>query len=162
MLMYGEESLELTRHNVLKRDIPWETYLTARLISDRDLQLIRRYDKRNAETQQDLLTEASLPPTTECLAWHRFRARWHSPPSDHTPCLALLPFRDAQASLGLGCVLPEVLACAGGPSIRRGISDSAAKCDKGGHRAVRAGIAGRPAAGWVLVSVQCKPCSILS
>ena len=44
-------------HNVLKRDIPWETYLTARLISDRDLQLIRRYDKRNAETQQDLLTE---------------------------------------------------------------------------------------------------------
>lgn len=54
--------MELTRHNVLKRDIPWETYLTARLISDRDLQLIRRYDKRNAETQQDLLTEASLPP----------------------------------------------------------------------------------------------------
>ena len=61
-------------HNVLKRDIPWETYLTARLISDRDLQLIRRYDKRNAETQQDLLTEVSLQPRTECLAWHRFRA----------------------------------------------------------------------------------------
>ena len=57
MASYGDEGTELSTPTVLKRDTPWETYLTARLISDRDLQLIRRYDKRNAETQQDLLTE---------------------------------------------------------------------------------------------------------
>ena len=42
---------------VLARDIPWETYMTARLISDKDLQLIRRYDKRPEELQASLLDE---------------------------------------------------------------------------------------------------------
>ncbi|KAK9908193.1 hypothetical protein WJX75_004047 [Coccomyxa subellipsoidea] len=57
MANYGEESSELTTANVLKRNIAWDTYLTARLITDHDLQLIRRYDKKNSETQQDLLQE---------------------------------------------------------------------------------------------------------
>jgi hypothetical protein len=57
MASYGEESSELSTSSILKRDIAWDTYLTARLISDRDLQLIRRYDKRSAETQKDLLEE---------------------------------------------------------------------------------------------------------
>jgi V-type H+-transporting ATPase subunit H len=45
-------------HEVLARDIPWETYMTARLISDKDLQLIRRYDKRSEELQASLLDES--------------------------------------------------------------------------------------------------------
>ena len=57
MSFTGDEGSELTTAVVLKREIPWETYLTARLISDHDLQLIRRYDKRNTETQQHLLAE---------------------------------------------------------------------------------------------------------
>ena len=54
---YGEDGGELTSATVLKREVPWDTYLTARLISDKDLQLIRRYDKANRETQEQLLNE---------------------------------------------------------------------------------------------------------
>ena len=54
---YGEDPGELTAAAVLKREIPWDTYLTARLISDKDLQLIRRYDKANRDTQAQLLKE---------------------------------------------------------------------------------------------------------
>ncbi|EIE21667.1 vacuolar ATP synthase subunit H [Coccomyxa subellipsoidea C-169] len=57
MANFGEESSELTTASVLKRNIAWDTYLTARLITDHDLQLIRRYDKKNPEIQQDLLQE---------------------------------------------------------------------------------------------------------
>lgn len=59
--------------SVLRRDLPWETYTTARLISDRDLQLIRKYDKRSRETQEELLEEVRLevvclerPPLLQC------------------------------------------------------------------------------------------------
>lgn len=55
---YSEESSELNTPTVLKREIPWDTYLTARLISDRDLQLIKRYDKATKESQASLLKEA--------------------------------------------------------------------------------------------------------
>lgn len=54
---YGDEGGEVTTASVLRRDIPWDTYLTARLISDKDLQLIRRYDKASRESQNQLLTE---------------------------------------------------------------------------------------------------------
>ena len=54
-----EEPAELTTPSVLHRDLPWETYTTAPLISDRDLQLIKKYDKRSRETQQELLDEVS-------------------------------------------------------------------------------------------------------
>eukprot|EP00854_Cymbomonas_tetramitiformis_P024695 gene24695-30056_t len=37
--------------------MPWETYMTARLISHQDLQLIRRYDKHSADEQAALLEE---------------------------------------------------------------------------------------------------------
>ncbi|KAF6263123.1 vacuolar ATP synthase subunit H [Scenedesmus sp. NREL 46B-D3] len=43
---------------ILSRDIPWEIYMTARLIADKDLQLIRRYDKRSEELQASLLDES--------------------------------------------------------------------------------------------------------
>ena len=42
---------------VLNKDIPWETYMTARLISEKDLQLIRRYDKRSDELRASMLDE---------------------------------------------------------------------------------------------------------
>ena len=45
---------------MLVRDIPWETYMTARLISDRDLQLIRRYDKKDVEVKASLLEEVRI------------------------------------------------------------------------------------------------------
>jgi V-type H+-transporting ATPase subunit H len=42
---------------VLANTISWETFLSARLISDKDLQLIRRYDKRTAELRATMLDE---------------------------------------------------------------------------------------------------------
>eukprot|EP01026_Neomeris_dumetosa_P071168 TRINITY_DN71663_c0_g3_i1.p1 TRINITY_DN71663_c0_g3~~TRINITY_DN71663_c0_g3_i1.p1 ORF type:complete len:299 (-),score=40.52 TRINITY_DN71663_c0_g3_i1:343-1239(-) len=50
--------MDLTTEYVLQRDVPWETYLTARLITDRDLQLIRRFDKSTDTIQASLLEEA--------------------------------------------------------------------------------------------------------
>lgn len=43
---------------VLRRDIPWDIYQTARLISDRDLQLLRRFDKKDPAYQAKLLEES--------------------------------------------------------------------------------------------------------
>ena len=54
----ADESADL--RDILARDIPWETYMTARLISDPDLQLIRRYDKRSEDLQASLLDEVGL------------------------------------------------------------------------------------------------------
>lgn len=64
---YSEESSELSTPAVLKREIPWDTYLTARLISDRDLQLIKRYDKAPKENQASLLKEVSVAAFKFCL-----------------------------------------------------------------------------------------------
>lgn len=47
----------LTNDEVLQRNIQWETYLTARLISDRDLQLIRRFDGSTDTIQAGLVEE---------------------------------------------------------------------------------------------------------
>jgi V-type H+-transporting ATPase subunit H len=57
MAAYAEDVSELTTTAVLKREIPWESFLTARLISDKELVLIRKYDKRPADVQADLLAE---------------------------------------------------------------------------------------------------------
>merc|ERR1712159_437633 len=51
-----QEGNEVTL-GVLKRQVPWDTYQKADLISDRELQLIKRYDKQTRETQQRLLLE---------------------------------------------------------------------------------------------------------
>ncbi|KAK9845988.1 hypothetical protein WJX81_007801 [Elliptochloris bilobata] len=53
----GDDPHEVTTASVLRRDVPWETYLTARLISEPDLQLIRSYDKRGRARQEELLAE---------------------------------------------------------------------------------------------------------
>eukprot|EP00199_Chlamydomonas_sp_CCMP681_P000500 CAMPEP_0119101222 /NCGR_PEP_ID=MMETSP1180-20130426/332_1 /TAXON_ID=3052 ORGANISM="Chlamydomonas cf sp, Strain CCMP681" /NCGR_SAMPLE_ID=MMETSP1180 /ASSEMBLY_ACC=CAM_ASM_000741 /LENGTH=464 /DNA_ID=CAMNT_0007085307 /DNA_START=21 /DNA_END=1415 /DNA_ORIENTATION=+ len=43
---------------VLRADINWDSYSSARLIGDKDLQLIRRYDKRSPELRASMLDEA--------------------------------------------------------------------------------------------------------
>ncbi|CAM6120518.1 unnamed protein product [Calypogeia fissa] len=48
---------ELTTKSVLQRDIPWETYMTAKLITGTGLQLLRRYDHKPENVQAALLDE---------------------------------------------------------------------------------------------------------
>eukprot|EP00955_Chlamydomonas_euryale_P044842 352986-Chlamydomonas_euryale.AAC.13 len=38
-------------------DVPWETYATARLISEKDLSLLRRFDKRDASARASMMQE---------------------------------------------------------------------------------------------------------
>ncbi|WOL14317.1 putative V-type proton ATPase subunit H [Canna indica] len=42
---------------VLKRDIPWETYMSTKLITGRHLQLLRRYDKKSESQKASLLDD---------------------------------------------------------------------------------------------------------
>ncbi|KAL9342085.1 hypothetical protein Peur_065410 [Populus x canadensis] len=51
------EQAELTTEQVLKRDIPWETYMMTKLISGTDLQLLRRYDNRPESYRAQLLDD---------------------------------------------------------------------------------------------------------
>ncbi|KAK9692234.1 hypothetical protein RND81_09G250500 [Saponaria officinalis] len=48
---------ELTTDQVLRRDIPWETYMTTKLISGTALQLLRRYDKKSESQRASLLDD---------------------------------------------------------------------------------------------------------
>lgn len=48
---------ELTSEQVLRRDIPWETYMTTKLISGTGLQLLRRYDNRSESYRAQLLDD---------------------------------------------------------------------------------------------------------
>lgn len=56
--VYTDDPQVLTSASVLRRDIPWDIYKSARFISDRELQLIKRYDKKDAAYQDKLLAEA--------------------------------------------------------------------------------------------------------
>lgn len=56
----------LTNEDVLERTVAWETYLTARLISERDLQLIRRFDK-SPDTAKASSLEESGPAFVEAF-----------------------------------------------------------------------------------------------
>ncbi|XP_022747356.1 V-type proton ATPase subunit H-like isoform X1 [Durio zibethinus] len=51
------ERAELTTEQVLKRDIPWETYMTTKLISGTGLQLLRRYDNKAESLRAQLLDD---------------------------------------------------------------------------------------------------------
>ncbi|XP_004242619.2 V-type proton ATPase subunit H [Solanum lycopersicum] len=51
------ESAELTTEEVLRRDIPWETYMTTKLITGTGLQLLRRYDKKAESYKAQLLDD---------------------------------------------------------------------------------------------------------
>lgn len=48
-------AIATTQHMLMTKEIPWDIYMTARLISDRDLQLLRRYDKKDPEQRRSLL-----------------------------------------------------------------------------------------------------------
>ncbi|XP_044500594.1 V-type proton ATPase subunit H isoform X1 [Mangifera indica] len=54
------EPAELTTEQVLRRDIPWETYMTTKLISGTGLQLLRRYDKKSESYRAQLLDDDGL------------------------------------------------------------------------------------------------------
>ncbi|KAL8557763.1 hypothetical protein ACS0TY_005027 [Phlomoides rotata] len=51
------DQAELSSDQVLRRDIPWETYMTTKLISGTGLQLLRRYDKKPENTKAQLLDD---------------------------------------------------------------------------------------------------------
>ncbi|KAL9673452.1 hypothetical protein QQ045_029710 [Rhodiola kirilowii] len=51
------DQAELTTEQVLKRDIPWETYMTTKLIRGTSLQLLRRFDKRSHSYRTTLLDD---------------------------------------------------------------------------------------------------------
>ncbi|KAK2985516.1 hypothetical protein RJ640_015841 [Escallonia rubra] len=51
------DQAELTIDQVLKRDIPWETYMTTKLITGTGLQLLRRYDKKAESYRAQLLDD---------------------------------------------------------------------------------------------------------
>jgi V-type H+-transporting ATPase subunit H len=63
-LLYAEEpsavfdAVPSTQFLLRTKEIPWDIYMTARLISDHDLQLLRRYDKRDPEQRAKLLEDA--------------------------------------------------------------------------------------------------------
>ncbi|XP_057801650.1 V-type proton ATPase subunit H-like [Salvia miltiorrhiza] len=48
---------ELSSDEVLRRDIPWETYMTTKLITGTGLQLLRRYDKKPEAYKAQLLDD---------------------------------------------------------------------------------------------------------
>lgn len=45
----------ITREEVLQRTIPWDTYVSAKKISQEDLELITGFDKKPINTQYDLI-----------------------------------------------------------------------------------------------------------
>ncbi|KAL8255831.1 hypothetical protein R6Q59_030898 [Mikania micrantha] len=49
------DQAELNSDQVLRRDIPWETYMTTKLITGTALQLLRRYDKKSESERAPLL-----------------------------------------------------------------------------------------------------------
>ncbi|GAU12977.1 hypothetical protein TSUD_191690 [Trifolium subterraneum] len=51
------DQAELTTDQVLTRDIPWETYMSTKLISGTSLQLLRRYDHRSESQRAQLLDD---------------------------------------------------------------------------------------------------------
>lgn len=67
----GSPETVKTWSDILAREIPWETYATARLVTDKDLQLIRRYDKRSSELKNSMLDEVGSPVRVHA-SWDQF------------------------------------------------------------------------------------------
>ncbi|KAL7148755.1 hypothetical protein ABFS83_06G200500 [Erythranthe nasuta] len=51
------DQVEFSTEQVLSRDIPWETYMTTKLITGTGLQLLRRYDKKPENYKAQLLDD---------------------------------------------------------------------------------------------------------
>ena len=57
----SDDAGDVTTEQILKsHEVPWESFTSLRLISDRDAQLIRKYDKRKRDTQAELLEQVTL------------------------------------------------------------------------------------------------------
>lgn len=67
MVAVASFSLRVFSPQVLRGDIPWDTYVTAKLITGTDLQLLRRYDHRSREVQSALLEEVCFCPLLDVL-----------------------------------------------------------------------------------------------
>ncbi|KAL3838507.1 hypothetical protein ACJIZ3_023098 [Penstemon smallii] len=52
-----EDQPQISTEEVLKNDIPWETYMTTKLITGTGLQLLRRYDKKPDNYKAQLLDD---------------------------------------------------------------------------------------------------------
>jgi hypothetical protein len=75
-MLYTDEPVDYQADtlSVLRKDIPWDIYQTARLITDRDLQLLRRFDKKDKAYQAKLLEEVSgLAPRSPDIGGPRWR-----------------------------------------------------------------------------------------
>ena len=71
-----EEGTELSTDQILKtHEVPWESFTSLRLISDRDAQLIRKYDKRKRDTQAELLEQVNI---LRCREAHQAAITLHS------------------------------------------------------------------------------------
>lgn len=65
--MRYDEGTDISTEQVLKsHEVPWESFTSLRLISDRDAQLIRKYDKRKRDTQAELLEQVGI------ILWRQF------------------------------------------------------------------------------------------
>jgi V-type H+-transporting ATPase subunit H len=74
-LLFAEEpaaaaydGLPSTAQLLRTKEIPWDIYMTARLISDTDLQLLRRYDKRDPAQRAALLAEGGAQTLAALLS----------------------------------------------------------------------------------------------
>lgn len=52
---------------MIEQSIPWEGYHKANLISERELDLIRKYDKKSFETRSALMQKVFFSLTLQCL-----------------------------------------------------------------------------------------------
>ena len=85
--MRYDEGTDVSTEQVLKsHEVPWESFTSLRLISDRDAQLIRKYDKRKRDTQAELLEQVDIP------LWRQFALT-------SSASLMLLPSRTGQSIL---------------------------------------------------------------
>ncbi len=73
--MRSDEGADVTTEQVLKsHEVPWESFTSLRLISDRDAQLIRKYDKRKRDTQAELLEQVGINLWRQFARWGHFDA----------------------------------------------------------------------------------------
>lgn len=95
-----DNALKVPWQAVLRREIPWSTYMSARLLSDKDLQLIRKFDKKSEATQAQLLEEvdfvcweAEVPSAWCCHTRQYLENSLHDLCVMHTraPCMRALP-----------------------------------------------------------------------
>jgi hypothetical protein len=108
--------------DILSREIPWETYTTAQLLSPQDLQLIRRFDKKSVEEKSFLLAEVITFTLVKMYA-----REW----ADRARQRILAGLFGLLGSSLIHICLPLVVLLAGGSCLRKNIFDRYPKYHKG-------------------------------